>query len=134
MVGYIKKFLPSESESPSHTIELTGKEDNSYSKKELDVAVVWQKILGLKVVNIHEDFFDLGGDSFVAIQFISKLHDKYQVALGDLFTYRTIYQLAKHIKEQSDSPEVKLKKLKNSSQSPSAVSAEMPAVYSRRNP
>ena len=120
-----KKFLPSESESPSHTIELTGKEDNSYSKKELDVAVVWQKILGLKVVNIHEDFFDLGGDSFVAIQFISKLHDKYQVALGDLFTYRTIYQLAKHIKEQSDSPEVKLKKLKNSSQSPSAVSAEM---------
>lgn len=120
-----KKFLPNESESPSKTVELTGREDNNYSKKEQDVAVVWQKILGLKVVDIHEDFFDLGGDSFIAIQFVSKLHEKYQVALNDLFTYRTIYQLAKNIKEQSDSPEVKLEKLKKSSQSPSAISAEM---------
>ncbi|MCA0756975.1 thioester reductase domain-containing protein [Paenibacillus sp. N4] len=117
--------IPDLSEAPSKTVELSGREDNNYSKKEQDVAVVWQKILGLKVVNIHEDFFDLGGDSFIAIQFVSKLHEKYQVALNDLFTCRTIYQLAKHIKEQSDSPEVKLEKLKKSSQPPSAVSKEM---------
>ncbi|MBD2871907.1 thioester reductase domain-containing protein [Paenibacillus arenilitoris] len=117
--------IPDRSESPSKTVELTGREDNDYSKKEQDVAAVWQKILGLKVVNIHEDFFDLGGDSFIAIQFVSKLHETYQVALNDLFTYRTIHQLAKNIKEQSDSPEAKLEKLKKSSPSRAAISAEM---------
>ncbi|MBM7584502.1 thioester reductase-like protein [Bacillus pakistanensis] len=124
-LGTFKKFLPNESESPLQSVELTGREDNNYSKNEQEIAVVWQNILGLKVVNIHEDFFDLGGDSFIAIQLVSKLHKKYQVTLNDIFTYRSIYQLAKNIKEQLDSPEVKLEKLKKSSQSPSMITTEM---------
>ncbi|MCZ8521835.1 MULTISPECIES: thioester reductase domain-containing protein [Paenibacillus] len=120
-----RRLLPGESQGSSSTVELTGRADGSYTQKEREIAVVWQKILGSKVVDIHEDFFERGGDSFTAIQFVSKLHSAYQVALGDIFTYRTVHLLAKNLREQGDTPEAKLERLKKSAQAPSEISAAM---------
>ncbi|WP_274651219.1 beta-ketoacyl synthase N-terminal-like domain-containing protein [Paenibacillus humicola] len=121
----LKSLMPNSTAIPSRAVELTGREDGGYRLKEREIAVVWQKILGLKVVDIHKDFFDLGGDSYTAVQFVSKLHEKYNVALHDLFTYRTICRLAEHIQEQSDPLEAKLEQFKRSLQSPAAISDEL---------
>ncbi|ETX03410.1 MAG: hypothetical protein ETSY1_00170, partial [Candidatus Entotheonella factor] len=46
------------------------------------VATIWQEVLGLDQVGIHDDFFALGGHSLLATQVMSRLRNTLQVALG----------------------------------------------------
>jgi non-ribosomal peptide synthase protein (TIGR01720 family)/FkbM family methyltransferase len=59
------------------------------------LAEIWAKVIGLNSVGINDDFFELGGDSILAIQITSKAN---QVGLSftpdQLFQYPTIAQLA----------------------------------------
>ncbi|MGG5776681.1 beta-ketoacyl synthase N-terminal-like domain-containing protein [Bacillus subtilis] len=75
---------------------------DEYTSVELEIAEAWYAALGVKEVDINEDFFELGGDSFIAVQLISELNNKYQVALNDIFTQRTIKQLANKITEKNN--------------------------------
>ncbi|GEL05496.1 beta-ketoacyl synthase N-terminal-like domain-containing protein [Rummeliibacillus stabekisii] len=85
---------------------------DEYTDVELDIAAAWYTALGVKEVDINEDFFELGGDSFIAVQLISELNNNYQVALNDIFTQRTIKQLAQAItKKNKDNIYEKLDKL-----------------------
>jgi acyl carrier protein len=49
---------------------------------ETRIAVVWQQLLGIDRVGIHDNFFDLGGHSLVAIQVVSRLRDDFSVDLS----------------------------------------------------
>jgi hypothetical protein len=40
---------------------------------ERTVAAIWQKILGIDQIGIHDDFFELGGDSIILIQVVTEL-------------------------------------------------------------
>jgi polyketide synthase PksJ len=40
---------------------------------------VWQECLNIKTINCHDNFFDLGGDSLLAIQMSAILGDRYQL-------------------------------------------------------
>ena len=66
---------------------------------EQTVADVWQAILGMGAVGIHDNFFDLGGHSLLAIQLVSRLRDMFQADIGltALFEYPTVAELAAHI-------------------------------------
>ena len=65
------------------------------------LAESWQEILGVKHIGIHENFFDLGGDSLRAALLIHKLQEQ----LGDyiyvvaLFEAPTIATMAAYLKE-----------------------------------
>ncbi|MET3212237.1 UNVERIFIED_CONTAM: amino acid adenylation domain-containing protein/non-ribosomal peptide synthase protein (TIGR01720 family), partial [Paenibacillus sp. PvR008] len=59
---------------------------------ERQLADVWMKVLGLKTVSVHEDFFNLGGDSMKAVRIASKSGG--QVSVADIFEGRTIERLA----------------------------------------
>ena len=65
------------------------------------LAEKWQEILGVERIGIHENFFDLGGDSLRAALFIHKLQEQ----LGDyiyvvaLFEAPTIATMAAYLKE-----------------------------------
>lgn len=48
---------------------------------EQTVANIWQEILGLEQIGIHDNFFDLGGHSLLATQVISHLRKAFQVEL-----------------------------------------------------
>jgi acyl carrier protein len=52
------------------------------------VARVWSDVLGVRPVGIRDDFFELGGDSFLAIQVVSRLHNIFRVKIS----LRTIFQ------------------------------------------
>ncbi|WP_442948492.1 aminotransferase class III-fold pyridoxal phosphate-dependent enzyme [Nostoc sp.] len=51
----------------------------SRKKVEKIIADIWQELFGFDNVNIHDNFFDLGGDSLTALQAISLLNKKLDV-------------------------------------------------------
>lgn len=64
--------------------------------KEKILVTVWQKVLSLEVVGIHDNFFNLGGDSIFSIQIVSKANERGVIfTLADIFANQTIAELAK---------------------------------------
>ncbi|MEK8018124.1 MAG: SDR family NAD(P)-dependent oxidoreductase, partial [Candidatus Parabeggiatoa sp.] len=49
---------------------------------EQTLANLWQNVLGIEQIGIHDDFFELGGDSLIAVQLIAKLREKLQMAFS----------------------------------------------------
>ncbi|RPK22202.1 non-ribosomal peptide synthase/polyketide synthase [Paenibacillus xylanexedens] len=66
---------------------------------ETRLALIWQQVLGIGRVGVHDDFFDLGGHSLRASALVSKIRKELQVEvpLRDVFRYTTIEQLAQRI-------------------------------------
>jgi acyl transferase domain-containing protein/thioesterase domain-containing protein/acyl carrier protein len=81
--------------------------DNAYiaPRNELEQAItdVWKKFLGIEQVGIHDDFFELGGDSLIAVQLVAELRRTLQVELSahSLLEKHTIAALAELIKPTS---------------------------------
>jgi acyl transferase domain-containing protein/acyl carrier protein len=67
---------------------------------EQKIADVWQELLGIQQIGIHDDFFELGGHSLIAIQIISRLHKKFDVELpiAGLFEAPNVADLAEKVK------------------------------------
>ncbi|SOU07494.1 SDR family oxidoreductase [Xanthomonas arboricola] len=65
------------------------------------LAQIWKDLLGLREVGIHDDFFDLGGDSLLAIRLLSRCREEFQVdqTLAGLLDCPTIDQLAQRIEQ-----------------------------------
>jgi acyl-coenzyme A synthetase/AMP-(fatty) acid ligase/acyl carrier protein len=66
---------------------------------ERQLASIWADILGVTQVSVHDDFFDLGGHSLMAAQFVARVTDSLQVGLPlrRLFDAPTIASLAEHV-------------------------------------
>jgi phthiocerol/phenolphthiocerol synthesis type-I polyketide synthase E len=96
MASILEKAASSDSTQPKHArpalqtayVEAT----NEFEKK---IASVWQKILGIKEVGVHDNFFDLGGDSVQAIQIVAQINQLgFQLTPQQLFQKQTIAELA----------------------------------------
>ena len=62
---------------------------------EEQLADIWSDVLGLQTVGVHDDFFELGGDSIHCIQIVSAALDKeLAFAPRDLFAHPTVAALA----------------------------------------
>ena len=57
----------------------------------------------LQKISVNDDFFRIGGDSILSIQFCSRLrhHDIY-CNVRDVFQHRTIKKLAKYLETQNN--------------------------------
>ncbi|MEA2173842.1 MAG: hypothetical protein QOD00_1434 [Blastocatellia bacterium] len=60
------------------------------------IAGIWQNLLGIEQVGVHDDFFELGGDSLSATQVIARVREALQVeiAVGKMFEDATVAGLA----------------------------------------
>ena len=70
---------------------------------EATIARIWQDLLGLEQVGVHDSFFDLGGHSLLAIQVISRLREAFPVEVemrNLLFEAPTVAGIAAVITEQ----------------------------------
>ncbi|UCH95452.1 MAG: amino acid adenylation domain-containing protein, partial [Candidatus Aminicenantes bacterium] len=66
------------------------------SKTEKRIAEIWKEVLNLDKVSIHDNIFDLGGDSFKIIKINSRIKDilKEDIPVLMLFRYSTIRSLS----------------------------------------
>ncbi len=65
------------------------------------VAELWEEILNVTPIGIHDSFFTLGGHSLLAVQFVARLRQEHEIELsiGQLFNRPTIAELTSHIEE-----------------------------------
>ncbi len=76
--------------------------DNPYvppqKEKEKVLADIWRQLLAVERIGIHDNFFALGGNSLIALQFIGRLrHRNYDMDFKTIFKYRTIAKLSEHL-------------------------------------
>jgi acyl carrier protein len=90
-----RKALPPPSRETS-----SGDEDAApRTETETAVAAIWSELLRVDGIGIHDDFFDLGGDSMTAVVLIVRLHTTFAVdlELAILFERPTIAGLSEAI-------------------------------------
>ncbi|WP_194270035.1 non-ribosomal peptide synthetase [Candidatus Methylospira mobilis] len=70
------------------------------------VAAIWKEILGAGHIDIHDNFFDLGGHSLSAIQVIVRIQDRFgiEISVAELFDAPTIYTLSQILMQQQSEP------------------------------
>ena len=82
---------------PSHPRPLLAK-DYVAPRNEIErkVAAIWQALLGIEQLGVHDNFIELGGDSLIAVQILSRLKIAFsvEISLRTLFESPTIAELA----------------------------------------
>jgi len=71
---------------------------------ETTLAALWQDLLKLEQVGIHDQFFEVGGNSLHTITLKQRILEQtgHEVAIVDLFTYPTIAKLAHYLRKGED--------------------------------
>jgi amino acid adenylation domain-containing protein len=71
------------------------------TKRESAIAGVWQELLHVEQVGLHDNFFDLGGHSLLVVQVQAVLRDRLGIDLPvvKLFQYPTVHSLAGFLNE-----------------------------------
>ncbi len=77
------------------------------SKYEKEIMAIWQQVLGVEQIGIYDNFFDLGGNSLIGLQVISKLQEIFGISISTvaLFEAPTISALAKYLQPQTQPQE-----------------------------
>ncbi len=83
------------------------------TKEEEQLIILWQTILGISIISLEDNFFDVGGGSLLAVNLLIKIKDKFLVGLSirDIFTYPTLKEQAKFIHSLRNQTIVKTKSL-----------------------
>ena len=70
------------------------------------VVRVWQDLLGIEKLGIHDNFFDLGGNSLIGLKVIGRLKKELSINISvvALFEGPTVSALAKTISENGAQP------------------------------
>ena len=73
------------------------------SENERLVAVTWQEVLDLEKVGVHQNFFDLGGNSRDFIKVNRKLQEQFQkeITLVMMFKSPTIQTFAHYLEQEN---------------------------------
>ena len=81
------------------------------TKEEEQLIILWQTILGISIISLEDNFFDIGGGSLLAVNLLIKIKDKLGVELSirDIFTYPTLKKQAKFIQSLRNQTIIKTK-------------------------
>jgi amino acid adenylation domain-containing protein/non-ribosomal peptide synthase protein (TIGR01720 family) len=64
---------------------------------------IWCEILNLEHVGIHDNFFEIGGDSIAALQIVARAgHEGIKITVKGMIEHQTIAQIATALAEQPD--------------------------------
>jgi acyl carrier protein len=89
--------------TPDETVERSLSNEYVAPRNELErrLADLWEEALGVSPVGVDDDFFELGGNSLVAVQLASRVRDRFQIelALPAVFEHPTVTVLAAMVEE-----------------------------------
>jgi acyl transferase domain-containing protein/acyl carrier protein len=83
---------------------------SDYEKRLL---AIWQQVLGIEQIDLYENFFDVGGNSLIALQLISKIRKAFhvQIPITAIFEAPTISAMATLLQPEETQSEVQHNKL-----------------------
>lgn len=91
-------------ESESAKPELTGRsaDEPEYSHLEIEIAKIWSHQLGYQRLDIYDSFYDLGGDSILAVNIIQQVNNLFQtdLKLSDMIDNPNIHTMAQMVAHQ----------------------------------
>jgi amino acid adenylation domain-containing protein/FkbM family methyltransferase len=69
---------------------------------------IWKDLLELDNISIHDDFFDIGGHSLLAVRLISSIRKELgvEMRINDIFDFPTIALLSKQLDSQKKSSDI----------------------------
>lgn len=69
------------------------------NQAENEMAIIWMQVLELEEIGMDDNFFDLGGQSLIAVELIAEIEKKYKLKMpiSKLFKYPTIESLVKNL-------------------------------------
>jgi hypothetical protein len=72
-------------------------------ERERAVAAIWEEVLGVRGIGVHDNFFDLGGHSLLLPKVLTQLRAlaARDLSMVDLFRYPTVHTLAAAMGEGS---------------------------------
>jgi hypothetical protein len=70
------------------------------------IAEVWQEVLRVDRVGLHDNFFDLGGHSLLLMQVQGKLRRllEREIPIVELFRHPTVVALGRHLRDGLEKP------------------------------
>lgn len=102
-------FQPSDPAEVTSSNEVVLLED-SHSEQEAQVAQLFADILGVEQLSLDDDFFNIGGNSILAIQLSHKISQTLDrdIKVADIFKYRTIKNILSSVvtKRKLDIPKI----------------------------
>ncbi|NBI31018.1 non-ribosomal peptide synthetase [Chengkuizengella marina] len=85
-------------------VEIIGREYDKLTEVEKTIAQAWGEVLGFKEIDIQAPFYDLGGDSILALKIVNQISQKSNITVSvtDLLQHETIQKLAIYMEELLD--------------------------------
>jgi malonyl CoA-acyl carrier protein transacylase len=99
----LKPHSSEEKQKKIRKVNLTGRDNESYSNSELLVARIWGEVLGFDELRVDDNFYELGGDSILATQVVNRLNteNNLKISLIEIFNYETIKELGEYVESLS---------------------------------
>ncbi|TAF05478.1 MAG: acyl-CoA synthetase, partial [Nostocales cyanobacterium] len=84
--------------------EITAIFEVPYDDVESQLIQMWEEFLGVKPIGRQDDFFELGGNSLLAVQLFAAIEHKFgqKLPLASLFPVATVAAIAKIIRQEKD--------------------------------
>lgn len=95
---------PKISESSRRGVALSGTGSGNGTDIERKLAEAWGNVLGVREIDVSDNFYDLGGDSVRATRLLKELEKDFEgvIDISDIFTYPTISDMSNYIKSKSE--------------------------------
>lgn len=105
-IAPLNKSLKSHTNLYNYRVEDPDKVSNYVAPKnelELQLAKIWEEVFGRHPIGVHDNFFNLGGDSILIVQIISRARRAGLIlAINILFEHQTIAELALFVQKADD--------------------------------
>ncbi|MGG0792541.1 amino acid adenylation domain-containing protein [Brevibacillus laterosporus] len=74
-----------------------GEQVTLMTRMEAELVRIWQEVLGLDHIGVHDNFYEIGGHSLRMIQVISKIYAELSIEIPYVFEIQTIKDMAKQM-------------------------------------
>jgi hypothetical protein len=77
------------------------------------IAGVWQEVLRLDRVGIHDNFFEVGGSSLLLVQANARLRERFNrhISMIDMFRYPTVNSMASFLSRDDEEAQVSFRQV-----------------------
>lgn len=91
--------------SEDRPIQIKGKDKGNYTPTEIKVATIWANTLGYDEINIFDNFYDLGGDSILAVKLLNRINKSFETSINisEVFNYLTVAEFSSLIDSKNSS-------------------------------